>query len=245
LSSPDPSTNQNDALKKRHTGTGLWFVDGEKFAYWKTSPKSFIWLHGIPGCGKTVLSSAIIEDLGRDTSQVLLYFFFDFSAPEKQSLNKMLRSLITQLYRQRQETRKHLDMLWKSCEKGLWQPSVLSLTSTFTAMLDDAENVRLVLDALDESKTRDDLLEWLQTLSQTTSVRLIVTSRKVGDIEAALASFAQSEDIVSILRSDVNKDIGVYVRYRVQHDLALKRWNSRPEVQREIETALIEKADGM
>lgn len=199
----------------------------------------------MPGCGKTVLSSAIIDDLSKDHLQVLLYFFFDFSVPEKQSLDNMLRSLITQLYRQRKETRFHLDKLWRSFGEGSKQPTVESLEKAFRGMIDDTKDVKLVLDALDESQTRDDLLEWLQAVFQSTNVRLIVTSRREGDIEAAFTAVAQPEDVVPIQRSDVNKDIGAYVCHKVRNDPKLKRWRSFPDVQKEIESALMQKADGM
>jgi hypothetical protein len=47
LSAPDPSSNYNDACKKRQPTTGAWFIDGEKFKLWKSGLNSFIWLHGI------------------------------------------------------------------------------------------------------------------------------------------------------------------------------------------------------
>jgi hypothetical protein len=47
LSPPDPSSNHHAACKKRQPTTGGWFVEGKQFEAWKTSPKSFLWLHGI------------------------------------------------------------------------------------------------------------------------------------------------------------------------------------------------------
>jgi hypothetical protein len=47
LSAPDPSSNHNDACKKRQPTTGEWFVGGEEFKQWKSDLNSFIWLYGI------------------------------------------------------------------------------------------------------------------------------------------------------------------------------------------------------
>jgi len=47
LSSLDPSSNHNDACKKRQPTTGAWFVGSDQFAEWKFSSNSFLWLHGI------------------------------------------------------------------------------------------------------------------------------------------------------------------------------------------------------
>src|SRR2546423_9103116 len=112
LSPPDPSTNYNRALQQRQKGTGLWFLQSDAFAKWKTQRNS-LWLYGIPGCGKTILSSTIIEDLKRTfPRQSLLYFYFDFNDTGKQTLESMVRSLISQLYCEYEDTWKQLDPLF-------------------------------------------------------------------------------------------------------------------------------------
>ncbi|KAF9728326.1 vegetative incompatibility protein HET-E-1 [Paraphaeosphaeria minitans] len=99
LSAPDPSTNYHKAHKQRQAETGLWLLDGHKFTEWKERVGSRLWLYGIPGCGKTVLSSTIIEHLlqqcNGDTRTVTAYFYFDFNDTQKQDPDLMLRSLLT------------------------------------------------------------------------------------------------------------------------------------------------------
>jgi hypothetical protein len=51
----DPHVNHNAAIAARYAGTGLWFIDGDEHRQWENTPNSFLWLHGIPGSGKTVL----------------------------------------------------------------------------------------------------------------------------------------------------------------------------------------------
>ena len=63
LSPTHPSTNYNKALRQRQEGTGLWFLQNSVYVQWKTQQNSRLWIYGIPGCGKTILSSTIIEDL--------------------------------------------------------------------------------------------------------------------------------------------------------------------------------------
>lgn len=43
------------ACRTREAGTGNWFLEGETYHDWKTGQIPFLWLHGIPGCGKSVL----------------------------------------------------------------------------------------------------------------------------------------------------------------------------------------------
>jgi len=55
LSNTDPTINHNAACEKHEPQTGNWFIQGKDYSQWKETPSSFLWLHGIPGCGKTIL----------------------------------------------------------------------------------------------------------------------------------------------------------------------------------------------
>jgi Cdc6-like AAA superfamily ATPase len=243
LSAVDPSTNYANALEKRHQGTGAWFIKGQAFVDWNEQSGSFLWLHGIPGCGKTVLSSTIIEHLKSVTrpSQVLLYFYFDFNDKKKQNLENMLRSLVNQLYQGQPSARGPLDRLQVST-KCL---SKASLKEVLLAMLSKVNNVSIILDALDESTTRSDLLAWLRDVLETDSCRILVTARREEDIESALRRWMRPEDKISIKQDDIGEDIRAYVGHTVRSSEELVRWHERPEVQDEIETELVKKADGM
>jgi predicted ATPase len=144
LSPSEPSTNLNEAKRKRHEGTGSWFLESEPFKEWKSGSRRYLWLHGIPGCGKTVLCSTIIEYLRQnkeDPSHIILDFFFDFKDKEKQSLDNLVRSLVAQLYSGCDHSRKELDTLFSSCEDGRRQPTPESLFATFQRMMNHAEKI--------------------------------------------------------------------------------------------------------
>lgn len=253
LASPDPSTNYNKALRQRHPSSGQWFLQDTAYSAWKSDQNSFLWLYGIPGCGKTVLSSTIIEDLAKGgSSQSPLYFYFDFNEASKQSLDKAVRSLIIQLYREREDVRRHLDSLYSSCKSGVKQPSIDSLCKAFQDMVQQAGEAWIILDALDECQTRKDyqdgrLLPWVENLlgSRQTNIHLLVTSRPEQDIKSAIEKWARIQDIISIQSSKIVKDICSYVYASVRQHERLSRWRSRPEIQEEIETTLIEKSHGM
>jgi hypothetical protein len=253
LSPPDPSTNHNKALKQRDEGSGAWFLESDAFAKWKKGRNSFLWLCGIPGCGKTILSSAIIKNLDSVlSSQPLLYFYFDFTDTGKQTLESMLRTLIIQLYHKRVETSQHLGSLFSSCQNGHCQPTSESLRKAFFDMIHQVKEIWLVLDALDECHSRsgssaEGVLSWIRELlnSEQRNVHLIVASRPVHDIESGIMEFAHNDDVVPIQSSDITHDIAAHVRNRVRGDDRLKRWRSRPDVQEEIEINLVGKANGM
>jgi len=251
LSPSDPSTNLNKALQQRHQDSGHWFLQSEVFANWTTRPNSFLWLSGIPGCGKTILSSAIIKDLAdRPSADPLLYFYFNFNDTSKQTLENMVRSFVSQLYYRREDTRMPLHSLFSSCKDGHEQPSCESLCHCLSNMIALLDEVWIVLDALDECRTRrgtptEGLLSWIRDLSKQRNVHLLVTSRLEQDIESELRQWACDEDIIPVQSSLITDDIRQYVRTRVREDKALERWRPRPDVQDEIEARLMEKADGM
>jgi nucleoside phosphorylase len=248
LSAPDPSTNHTKALNKHHGGTGLWFIQGDTFNEWKRLPGSFLWLHGISGCGKTVLTSTIIEHLLRETTcQVLLYFYFDSNDTYKRSLDSLLRSFVIQLCMTGQGASQPLSHLWASHSEGNRQPSTKSLQSILQSMLSGVSNLNIIVDALDESTTRHELLAWLETLvgGSTTSCRLLVTSRREEAIESALQSWTRAEDRVPMQRNEVNKDIRAYIRDRVRNGDEFKRWQQGLDIQEEIEVKLAKNANGM
>ncbi|KAF7864011.1 hypothetical protein EAF04_006976 [Stromatinia cepivora] len=60
----DPSQrHQEIATKLRQPGTGQWFTKGDHFKHWFETKASKLWLYGIPGAGKTILTSSAISCL--------------------------------------------------------------------------------------------------------------------------------------------------------------------------------------
>ena len=246
LSPVDASTNCAQARSQCHAGTGQWFLESDQYEKWRAHSIGSLWLHGIPGCGNSILSSTIIEDLQRRvdmSGQVLLYFFFDFSDSGKQSFDKMVRSLVFWLY-QRVSSQKHLDQALSSCQDGREQPSTKSLGTILDSMIDELGNVHIGLDALDECKSPKELLAWLASLSRT-QAQMLVTSRKEEDIESSLTRWMSPWLIVPLRQSAVGDDIRAVVRSRLARDEDVERWRSVPEVGKKIEEELMAKAGGM
>lgn len=250
LSAPDPSVNLNSACKKRNAETGSWLLNSKQYLDWQTHPNSFLWLHGFPGCGKTVLSSTIVKDVLRNSMNnshlAVAYFFFDFNDHQKQLSDNMVRSIVTQLSRQNQDTSNVLITLFSSC-KGREQPTTNALMAALQQMTQGSDDVYIILDALDECEDRFELLKIIEVMNQwkLDKVHVLVTSRKEKDIEELLGPLIEDEKEISIQSALVNDDIRAFVRERLKTDSQLRRWKSRPQVQQEIEDALMSKVAGM
>ncbi|KAA6415797.1 MAG: hypothetical protein FRX48_00515 [Lasallia pustulata] len=247
---PDPSTNQIRASRSRQANTGLWFLKSETFTYWKAS-SALVWLHGKAGCGKTVLSSTIINAVLQEPQSkseiAVAYFYFDFNNVQKQKSDKMIRSLITQLSRQSKKKLNKLEALFSFCNNGERQPDVEGLLIVLKEVVEGFDETYIVLDALDECSDREELLERMGEIQgwKLRQLRMLVTSRWLIDIKESLEPLTEPRGKICIQSSLVDADILTYVRGRLQNDRALKRWRGMPQVQEEIETTLKEKANGM
>jgi Cdc6-like AAA superfamily ATPase len=252
LSPPDPSINLNDASEKRSKGSGSWFLDGEAFSGWKVEKNSFLWLYGIPGCGKSVLSSTIINNLKTASpSNPVLYFYFDFSDTAKQKFDGMLRSLIYQLYVNNQASQKHLESLFATRKIYSTQTNSKDFRDCFAKMVQELDQVWVVLDGMDECTTRDGLLAWVESLHslEQANIHLLATSRPEHDIQSALRDWSNTNNWINIHSELVTEDIRNCVSNAVKHGKRFKRW--KPEifqsgdVQNRIVDELTTKANGM
>ena len=208
-----------------------------------------LWLHGKPGCGKTVLSSTIVDDVSSCLAEtaVLAYYFFSFDDEKKQKSDKLLCSLVLQLFDQRVNAPTELISLYDACEGGSRQPDIDNLVQILGKMIDDAGDVYIIIDALDECSDVHKLLQIIGQIRawQQPNLHILLTSRRHKETEDRLEILTQTEGRVTIENALVDADISVYVRERLQNDTLLKRWRNNPYVREEIRYALTEKADGM
>ena len=247
LSAPDPSSNHNSAQKKKQPTTGEWFTQSREFTDWKTQPRSFIWLHGIPGCGKTILASTIIQDVIRSFQShpgiAVAYFYFDYNNSEKQSTGTFLRSLIVQLSGQCPILPDFLQSAYSQSQNGQQQPTDESLELLICQMLKNFDNIYILVDALDECTDRESLLEFKEKLMgwKLDGLHLLTTSRKERDIDDSLQGLVTNQ--ISIQSALVDADIRVHVLERISSDPKLGKWPVN--IKKEIEDALTNGAKGM
>ena len=240
----DPSTNHEAARSKHEPSTGNWFIESKIFVNWTGNPNASLWLHGIPGAGKTVLCSTIIEHVkticGNDTRYA--YFYFDFNDPQKQTVVGMLRSIILQLCVGNAQLLGELCELYRQRNDGRQQPTLQGLTKSLLSLFVNNRRLYLILDALDECSERGKLLDIIsQIVRAKDHANLFVTSRKEKDITDALQGIFGSQ---LDLRGDlIDADIDLHVRRCLESDRCLQKWNA--QIKQEILEALVQGADGM
>ncbi|KAI3570622.1 hypothetical protein IWW34DRAFT_825064 [Fusarium oxysporum f. sp. albedinis] len=248
LSPPDSSTNANHARKLRHEGTGEWCLNSAAFREWETGSRRHLWLYGLPGCGKTVLSTTILDHLMNIDDHIILDFFFDFSDTTKQTVDGMLRSLVFRLYKLGLSSSRELDGLFKSHHDGKDQPATKTLLGCLHTMMRGPIKIFLVLDALDESTTRVELLEWMKDVISTPElghVRLIATGRPEAEFQREIPHLIGKENCLLLDKDSINTDIRSYVMARLEQSPEFAKWASCPSVLKQIRNEIGGKPDGM
>ncbi|KAF2234794.1 hypothetical protein EV356DRAFT_501383 [Viridothelium virens] len=245
------------AARKRHEPeTGNWFLEGRPYEAWKTIPGSFLWLNGNPGCGKTILASAIIEDLARyvksQPNSTALSFYFSFTDSQKQEYVSFLRTLLAQLCVSRRQIFPCLRDLFKAYEP-LAAP-VDELDECLKLVMKDFANVYLVIDALDECRNEtgrgdwEDMLHWLDSLSSLNMANLhtLVTSRNEPELQNLFLPLEGSSahwPSLTITQRSNSGDVRTYVTNQIEKDWRLKRLDSTTK--EEIRCTLTNGAEGM
>lgn len=253
LHHPDPVENHIVACHARNekANTCRWLLDGDDFKKLRETPRSFLHLHGDSGCGKTILCSAIIEELralsSRDTQSALAFWYYYTNDKTRTCLTNLVRALISQILSPSPPLPNALVEFWNA--KKLETPKTSDLVQTLQKILIERANheTYIVIDALDESDgaERDELMEMIGSLMslETVDVRIIVTSRTNRiQIENDLKELPGFREI-AIECGNVNSDIAAHITERLQNDKILKAW---PEREREkVKKGLVDKAAGM
>ncbi|KAJ5549109.1 hypothetical protein N7513_006343 [Penicillium frequentans] len=252
LHAPDAAIDHNNICPKRHTGTGLWFIQSPSFQDWLVKRNSFLWINGFAGSGKSVLCSTAIQYMLRERhnrhngSGVTLgvgYFYFSFNDESKQDISGMLRALLLQLSAQLEHGEDCLEQL-----HALYRPSsppVGALLDCLRKIISHSSETYLLIDALDEcprDNKRDNLLSAIKAMQQwgLPGLHLLVTSRDEVDIHQSLE--ISSDQDISMKNVEIDKDIVKYVSYQLNNDPKLQKWKERHN---EIQDRLTEKAQGV
>ncbi|KAJ5776749.1 NACHT nucleoside triphosphatase [Penicillium nucicola] len=248
LCPPDPSTNVNQARTLRHEGTGAWLLENPVFQSWYLGSHRHLWLYGLAGCGKTVLSAIVLDYLTKGTDGLILSFFFDFNDIAKQTLEGLLRSLAFQLYQGGVDSAIHLDALLQAHQNGKDQPTTKALWVVVLKMLIAQRKVYIVLDALDESKTRIDAIEWIKDVvsrPELAHVQLLLTGRPESEFLRHIPPLIGNENCQPLDQSAVNSDIRSWVTAQLSQRRDFTEKPLSQDLLEEIRRKVGDGADGM
>ncbi|KAF3217265.1 hypothetical protein TWF679_002282 [Orbilia oligospora] len=235
LSYRGPSARYLKTSMERQKDGCSWFLNSTKFAEWQTTKNSFIWLLGDSGCGKTVLSSAIIQKLQEDLGCQPIYFFFE---SPRSTLANALHSLCSQI--------RNINTEGSAATSRAG--TLRELTEKFLLMMQSTGETWLVLDALEKCHRYEweALLTWIKEVrrQKENNIHIIVTSSPWFDETMAPINFLEKGDkMISIEDQPVN-DITEYIYKWVKERASASQWVCARSDLTEVSNVLRERTVG-
>ena len=247
--STDPRKNHDMSRKLWRPSTGLWLTNGTEFQGWLTNKSADnIWCYGIPGSGKTVLASAVIEEVLKRCNDYVAaaYYYCDYKDVETQDPVNILGSLAQQLIvrseRCFQESESFYDVHASGkqvstsyCPDEL-RDLILQMSSFFNQTM-------VVVDGLDEcGKNTTIVVELLSSLSKSdiSSVQTLFFSRDEIEIRETLTDY-------TLLPIAAEKgDLQLYVAAELATRMELKGLHiDNKSIKEHIMDRLVNGANGM
>lgn len=178
-----------------------------------------LWMHGVPGCGKSILSSFVIEQL-QEKGYSCQYFFFRFGDSAKRTVNSLLRSIAYQVAVELAKLRAYLQKLAEGSvklEKAegriIWQKVFITKLSK----LQIRKPLFWIIDALDECEAPQLLLSLLSSISSFRApLRIMFVGRKTETLSAAFQRVEASVSVDTLAADDAKEDLESYVAREVQ-----------------------------
>jgi Cdc6-like AAA superfamily ATPase len=237
---------QSDYISRRQAGTGQWLLNSAKFQTWLDTPKQTLFCPGIPGAGKTILTSIVVDDLCKkyhsDTTIIgIAYIYCNFRQQGEQKADDLLTNLLKQLARDQSSLPISVKKLYDQHQARQTRPSLDEISRALQSVAAMYSRVFIIVDALDECQTsngcRSRLLSEIFSLQAKTEANFFATSRPTPYIEREFRGCISLE----ILASD--EDVRRYVDGQMPQ---LPRFVSEgPDLQEEIKTKITQSVEGM
>jgi ankyrin repeat protein len=213
-----------------------WFFKDERFRKWRnTNTSSVLWVSASPGCGKSVLSRALIDEqhLYRSVATTVCYFFFKDGAENRMHATDALSAILHQLFEH--DTENHLIKFALPSHRAHGQKLSTNFSELWQILLKCVESpntgeIVVLLDALDECKSESwkSLLQKLvefysqRPSDQPSKLKFLITSRPYDDIELQFREFNKASTYFAFdadeNSGEIGKDIDKVIDAKMEND---------------------------
>ncbi|RKK19466.1 hypothetical protein BFJ66_g11558 [Fusarium oxysporum f. sp. cepae] len=260
IDAPNYYEDYEIASQKRFQNTsGRWILSHPLVSEWldhSSKANGTIYLSGIPGAGKTVLTSSIIGHLkerrssskGSADSFSISYFYFKHHQRKKSSLLSLLLALLAQLVAQDESLLEHVYQACRSAEPQQFR-SLDEVSRHVSTALQSQSRCFVIIDGLDECTEASRVLEWFESImskqddtSRDTdfNIRLFISGQRDGILESQMSHYTRIDLETS---SGHDQDIEAFTA-----TMAIKireRFSLDPGVEQDIALRVTSKAGGM
>ncbi|KAL2813752.1 nucleoside phosphorylase domain-containing protein [Aspergillus cavernicola] len=149
-------SEQSDIFTRATKGTGQWFLSSAEFHSWLSQAKQILFCQGIPGAGKTIMASIVVNHL-QTVYQIrhrteIAYVYCNFRRHSEQKPTDILANLLKQLVGRGPSLPKSMEVLYTRHKEIRTRPSLDEICRVLRSVVADYEKVYIVIDALDESQ---------------------------------------------------------------------------------------------
>jgi Cdc6-like AAA superfamily ATPase len=241
------ASQQSDIISRRQAETGQWLLDSDEFQAWFSESRQTLFCPGIPGAGKTMMSSIIVDHLqaqfDSDADIGIAYIFCSYQPQQEQKPEDLLSSLLKQLTQDQPGVPTDVRNLYERHNPKGSPPSFDEIARVLHTIVQSYSRVFIIIDALDEyyvsSKNGYEiLLSEIFKLRDQVQVNIFATSRPIAEI------IAQFDGCVSKEIRAQDEDILRYIDGRM-HQLLRSRTLVNTDVQGAIRSSIRRAADGM
>ncbi|KAF5638968.1 ankyrin repeat [Fusarium tjaetaba] len=216
---------QSKFKNQRQCGTANWFFEAEEFRTWIATCGQTLFCPGIPGAGKTILTSVVIDHIESaskdDLSIGLAYIYCNFQRYDLQNPDELLSILLKQLLAKLPSLPVDINSLYASHKGGGKRPERQDIFNALKNVAAQHSKVYLIVDALDEygpsGSSREIFLSLLRELQRRHKINVLMTSRFdkriIAEIDnifgnaIKLEILGSTEDIARNLKNDIIKKI--------------------------------------
>ncbi|EGX50654.1 hypothetical protein AOL_s00075g80 [Orbilia oligospora ATCC 24927] len=193
LTKVDYGPRQSDIFQNRQPNTGIWFLNSPEYQSWLSSQeKQILFCPGIPGAGKTFITSIVVNHLTNwfsdDETIGTAYIYCNFKEALEQNFDHLLSSLLKQLTQTRPSLPEVVRKLYKQHLDKKTRPLNDEIVKALHSVAATYSRVFIIIDALDECREDDDcrtnfISELLKLHDRINGVNLFITSRPIPEIE--------------------------------------------------------------
>ena len=245
LSPIDHLAQHNTFLEKHCKGTGEALLQSSQFQAWVDGENQTLFCPGIPGSGKSVFASTVVDHLQQlfkhDDTVGIAYIYCDFQRHRYQSAREILGSLVKQLARRPLDFPEALKVLDRDYKEYGRRISLVDVSRALNEVAGLFSRLFIVIDALDEVNINDGshkrILSGISQLRIRYRLNFLVTSRPV----PAISGLFKDEPSMEI-RADKN-DVKKYVSSNLECFPPSILRNG--ELQKQIIDGIADSAEGM
>jgi len=241
----DYGPQHSDFLKRRQPGTGQWLLDSVEYQAWLNTAKQTLFCPGIPGAGKTILTSIVVDNLcnrfHNDATVGIAYVYCNFRRKDEQKIDALLASLLKQLAQSQVSLPGSVKDLYDRHKRKQTRPSSDEILRALQSTAGSYSRVFIIVDALDECQVSDGcrtkLLSEIFSLQAKHGANLFATSRSIPEITEKFQSSIFLEIRASI------EDVRRYLDGCMSQLPECVRNNH--DLQEEIKVGIVKAVDGM